>query len=160
MLTAELFWGTAIAAFFGSLAAAAIAFYGQWLASRARARSEVLDAIAAHIRRLWDYQLAYRKSQLDGAANGATNKGQFAPVKPPIDDVLVVIEKARGPFLFTGRARLDKLYERVRISGMDQSDGKSIGGWDVEAQQLRKLARSYARGESLGTTESNGASGA
>lgn len=140
MVTFEYVASTALAAFFASLAAVLVTWRLNSAAHRRDAKSQVLAAIAAHINNLWDYSLAYSQSRISGAANGATNKGQFAPIKPPVSALIVSIHATR-PY-FSPKAQkaileLTDLVGKAEVSGEIKSE---LADWETETNALRLLA--------------------
>lgn len=132
-MSIEYIIGTALAAFFASLAAVAVTWLLNRASQRRDARAEVLRAIARHVDRLWTYSTAHSDIRTAGIGNGATFNGNMAPFKPPMTGLLTEVQAA---VVYLPRSARPALVEVQRLIGEAEvpSDERSrLADWKGEA---------------------------
>lgn len=144
-MTVEYIVGTALAAFFASLAAVAVSAWLSRGEKRREARAEMLRAISRHIDRLWTYSTVHSEVRTVGIGSRMTINGDHAPFKPPVDSLITEVRATQGYFPARSQAAIAEIVSQVQAAEVAASERAVLADWREEAGRLLALAQRVAR---------------
>jgi len=151
-MTVEYVVGTALAAFFASLAAVLVTWGIQRASERRDAKAEMLRAIARHVDRLWTYAAAHSSARIAGIGNRTTFNGDMAPTKPPINGLLSEIESSGGYLARRAIPAVRTIVADLTAAEVPHEERSQLADWQTEARDIRVIAERIARWDGKSAT--------
>lgn len=139
-MTLEYVVGTALAAFFASLAAVIVTWRIQRATERRDAKAEMLRAIARHVDRLWTCAAAHSAARIAGIGNRTTFNGDMAPAKPPISGLLSEIDSAGGYLNAKAQLAVASIVSSLSSAEVAHDDRSDLADWQGESAAIRAVA--------------------
>lgn len=137
--------GIALSSFAAALAAIVASAWLDSRAKRRQAKTEILQAIHRHCDRLWRYSVEHAQAMTIGVANGATNKGQYAPRKPLMAILVTEIRGVRHLYPMQAQSAVDEIIDQVLNCDVPQSTDDQPAAWETEIVKLNVVSVKVAQ---------------